>query len=117
MGKGDHTYAIKHSTDNVIQFFIYNGDWFTANVSVDDSFKGDWYHVAGTYDGSELKIYINGGIGATTAHIGAIDVSTGNLTIGINSEENDRLYNGSIDEVRIYNRALTEGEILYLADL
>lgn len=117
VGKGDHSYAIKHSTGNAIQFFIYDGQWIEANVSVDDSFNDDWHHVAGTYNGSELKTFIDGGLNATTAHVGDIDSSTNNLTIGTNSEEDGRYYEGSIDEVRIYNRALTDGEILYIADL
>jgi len=112
--KGDHTYAIKHSTDNNIQFFIYDGGWFTVNAGVDSSFDGDWRHVAGTYDGSELKIYIDGGIKATTTHEGTIDTGTDNLAIGTNTEETDRFYNGAIDEVRIYNRALSTAEMLYI---
>jgi hypothetical protein len=114
VGKGDHTYVIKHYVDNVIQLSIYDGGWFRANVDVDESFNGEWRHVAGTYDGSELKLYIDGGIRAATAHVGAIEIRTDNLTIGTNSEESGRFYNGIIDEVRIYNRALSEGEVLYL---
>jgi hypothetical protein len=117
VGKGDHTYAIKHSANDELQFFIYDGAWFTANVNVDSSFDGDWQFVAGTYDGSELKLYINGGVGAVRAHVGTIETRTHNLTIGTNSEATGRFYNGAIDDVRIYNRALSEGEILYLADL
>jgi hypothetical protein len=116
VGKGDHTYAIKHSDANNIQFFIYDGEWFTANVEVDESFNGDWRFVAGTYDGNELKIYIDGGLRDVTAHVGAIETTTDNLAIGTNSEASGRFYSGVIDEVRIYNRALSEGEILYLAD-
>ena len=114
--KGDHAYAIKHSVNNEIQFFIYDGDWFTANVDVDSSFNGDWRFVVGTYDGSELRIYIDGGLGDVTPHVGTIEVRTNNLFIGANSEANTRFYNGAIDDVRIYNRALSAGEVLYLAD-
>jgi hypothetical protein len=116
VAKGDHSYAIKHADNNSIQFFIYDGGWITANAQVDSSFDGDWHHVAGTFDGSEVKLYIDGGIRATTAHVGTIETSIHNLTIGTNSEEVSRFYNGAIDEVRIYNRALSEGEILYLSN-
>jgi len=114
--KGDHTYAIKHTDDNEIQFYIYDGDWFSANVNVDSSFNGDWRFVAGTYDGNEVKAYVDGGLRAVIAHAGTIEVRTNDLIIGANSEASDRFYNGAIDDVRIYNRALSEGEILYLAD-
>jgi hypothetical protein len=115
VGKGDRAYAIKHSSANVIQFFIYDGSWLTANTNVDDSFNGIWHHVAGTYDGSELKLYVDGTLRATTIYVGTIDVRTNNLTIGTNSEVSGRFYDGAIDDARIYNRALSEAEILYLA--
>ena len=70
--------------------------------------------MAGTYDGLEVKTYVDGILGATTAHVGAIEVQAHNLTIAINSEEIDRYYYGTIDEVKIYNRALSKGEIRFL---
>ena len=114
VGKGDQAYAIKHANSNTIEFFIYDGGWFTANVSVDDSFNGEWHHVLGTYDGNELKTYVDGVLGATTVHQGSIDIQTHNLTIAQNSQETDRYYEGVIDEVKIYDRALTEAEIRFL---
>jgi hypothetical protein len=114
ISKGDHTYAIKHSIDNNIQFFIYDGGWFTANSGVDSSFDGDWHHVVGTYDGSELKIYVDSVLKTTTTHEGTISTASNNLAIGTNTEETDRFYEGVIDEVRIYNRALSAAEILYI---
>jgi hypothetical protein len=114
VGKGDHAYAIKHSSGNQIEFFIYDGDWFAADVRVDDSFNGDWHHVAGTYDGMELKVYVDGGLGVTMAHEGSIEIQSHNLNIARNSEEVDRYYGGVIDEVGIYNRALSEPEIRFI---
>ena len=112
--KGDHTYGVKHYASNQIQFFIYDGSWYTANVGVDDSFNGEWHHVAGTYDGMELKVYVDGALSATTAHAGSIEIQTHNLNIARNSEEDDRFYDGVIDEVKIYNRALSHPEIRFL---
>jgi hypothetical protein len=114
VSKGDQTYAIKHANSNTIEFFIYDDGWFTANVSVDSSFNGDWHHVLGTYDGNELKTYVDGVLGAAVAHQGSIDIQTHNLTIAQNSQETDRYYDGVIDEVKIYDRALTPSEIRFL---
>jgi beta-galactosidase len=117
VGKGDTAYAIKHSDGNSLEFFIYGQDeWHTAYFPVDDSFNGQWHHVAGTYDGSQVKLYVNGGLVGTADYEGPIDINTYPVNIGRNSEATNRLYNGAIDEVRIYNRALSAGEILYLAD-
>jgi beta-galactosidase len=114
VSKGDQTYAIKHANSNTIEFFIYDGGWYTANVKVDSTFNGEWHHVLGTYDGNELKTYVDGVLGATVAHQGSIDVQTHNLTIAHNSQETDRYYDGAIDEVKIYNRALIPSEIRFL---
>ncbi|GAI38188.1 unnamed protein product, partial [marine sediment metagenome] len=71
----------------------------------------EWYHLAGTYDGNELKIYVNGVLKKATFVIGTITKYSGSLNIGRNSYWTNRLFNGAIDEMAIYNRALSEDEI------
>jgi hypothetical protein len=116
ISKGDTAYAIKHASGNTIQFFIYDEDWYSANYSVNDSFNGDWHFVAGTYDGAEVKLYVDGSLTGTTPHEGTIGVQTFNVAVGTNTEAEGRFYWGLIDEARIYNRALTINEITYLVD-
>jgi len=69
-----------------------------------------WSHLAATYDGSNLRLYVNGSQVASTAVTGAITTSTGVLHMGANSVWGER-YTGAMDEARIYNRALSAGEI------
>src|SRR5882724_7114332 len=69
-----------------------------------------WTHLAGTYDGSMLRLYINGIEAAHQAQEGLITASSGPLRIGGNSIWGE-YFKGRIDEVRIYNRALTQAEI------
>jgi hypothetical protein len=69
-----------------------------------------WSHVALTYDGSTLRLYVNGALVASAAGGGAIAASTGQLRIGGNAIWGEWLA-GRIDEVRIYDRALSEPEI------
>ena len=69
-----------------------------------------WTHLASTYDGTTLRLYVNGTQVATLAIAGTITTSTGALRIGGNSIWNE-WFEGMIDEVRIYNRALSAGEI------
>ena len=69
-----------------------------------------WTHVAGTYDGAVLRLFINGVQAASQSIAGAISVSTGPLRIGGNSIWGE-FFQGRIDDVRVYNRALTQGEI------
>ncbi len=118
VGKGDVSYALKgFRTGNVVEFFIYDSTWVTAHADVGDAFNGEWHHAAGSYDGAQLKVYIDGELSAVTDHVGAMALSASSINIGKNSDKSNRFYDGAIDEVAIYNRALTDGEIAKLAGL
>jgi len=73
---------------------------------------GTWIHAAATYDGVNLRLYINGIENATpVAYAGPIAANTSDLTIGGIAT---RYYKGQMDDVRIYNRALSAAEITQL---
>jgi hypothetical protein len=69
-----------------------------------------WTHLAATYDGTTLRLYVNGGQVGSQAAIGAIQASTGLLRLGGNAVWGE-WFAGRIDDVRIYNRPLTGAEI------
>jgi hypothetical protein len=69
-----------------------------------------WTHLAATYDGTTLRIYVNGVQAASKPVSGTIRTSTGVLRIGGNSIWGE-WFAGLIDEVRVYNTALTAAEI------
>jgi glucose/arabinose dehydrogenase/chitodextrinase len=71
---------------------------------------GSWTHVALTYDGSTLRLYVNGVQAATLAASGTIQSSSSPLWIGGNQPYGE-YFNGLIDDVRVYNRALSQAEI------
>jgi parallel beta-helix repeat protein len=81
-------------------------------IQMVDFVEGEWYHVAGTYDGSEMKIYINGEFtGGWVTNISRT-TDAGNLQIGALRKPGEESWlNGTIDEVRIYDRALSKEEI------
>jgi hypothetical protein len=70
-----------------------------------------WTHLAVTYDGFSLKLYINGTLAATRTVRGPIAASTDALHIGGTSALS-AWFSGLIDEVRIYNRALAPAAIV-----
>jgi len=112
--KGNQSYAIKTrglTRRDAIEFFIYENDWHTAHFTVAESFNYEWHHVAGTYDGSQLKLYIDGVLEVVTDYTGSIASTTHNVNIGRNSEATDHFYRGLIDDVRIYDCALNHAEI------
>ena len=69
-----------------------------------------WAHLAVTYDGAAVRLYVNGVQAASTARTGAIRTSTNPLQIGSDSIYG-QYFRGTIDEVRVYNLALTAAEV------
>jgi len=117
VGKGDTSYMLKgHRENNAIEFFIYDGGWITAHADVGEEFNGEWHHAAGVFDGEKLIIYVDGEVGVAVDYEGVgIVPNTYNVAIGTNSQASGRFSEGIHDEVMIYNKALSKGEIRYLA--
>jgi chitodextrinase len=69
-----------------------------------------WTHLAMTYDGTTLKIYVNGALVTSTTQTGTITTSTNALQIGGDTTYG-QYFKGMIDEVRVYNIALTQAQI------
>lgn len=116
ISKGDHQYALKMADEDTLQFFIYDGGWRTVNADVPADFFDTWHRVTGTYDGAQLRLYIDGEQVASKAWTGDIDRSHFEVNIGRNaetmrSEMQGRMAHGSIDSVRIYDQALTAEQL------
>jgi parallel beta-helix repeat protein len=98
-----------------VRMFASNGTVgsYALAISTTNIQNGIWYHFAGTYNDSELKIYINGLREANTATtFSRLGINDEPVLIGVYHK--DRLANqfrGTIDDVRIYNRALSAAEI------
>ena len=69
-----------------------------------------WSHIATTYDGATLRLYVNAVQVGSTAVTGGVAVSANQLSIGGNTVWGE-YFAGRLDEIRIYNRALTQPEI------
>ena len=103
-------------TDAAVQFSIST----TSNLGVslnEGSVKvGEWQHVAGVYDGSQMRVYINGiftgGVYFTSGPIIDNNLSPNYAAIGSSNIESYLLnFDGMIDDFRIYNAALTPQEL------
>ena len=87
------------------------GSFTSSNLSAPSPLPlNTWTHVAATYDGAMMKFYVNGILVASRAQTGALAASTLPLSIGGNSDFGE-YWSGLIDEVRIYNRALSQNEV------
>jgi glucose/arabinose dehydrogenase len=69
-----------------------------------------WSYIAGTWDGTTLKMWVNGVLAGTKAVTGTLANSTGVLHIGGNAIWNE-WFSGRIDEIRVYNRPLSQAEL------
>ena len=74
---------------------------------------GNWYHFVGTYDGTTIRAYINGSLIQQTSLSGPMNNPNSPLNFGSLSPS-PYYWNGSLDDVRVYNRALTGSEVTQL---
>jgi hypothetical protein len=122
--KGDGTYRLTLCGDGLgCSGGVQNGFYFALNAASVISFSsvvvpqtGRWYHVAVTYDGTTAIMYINGVRSASDTGSDTIANDTTSFYIGENSGSLGRQWTGTIDEVRVYNRALSSAEVVNLAN-
>ena len=74
----------------------------------------DWYHIAVTWNNvtNLRKIYVNGDFKTSDTKVGGLIDGLGSTSLGRAGQYPSGYLNGAVDEVRIYNRTLSDGEIL-----
>lgn len=108
-GFGAVYYLAANSDLNQPEVAIYNTGWRKLYGGSAPSVN-QWTHLAGTYDGATLRLYANGSLVSSQAQAGGIQVTNGVLRIGGNNYWGE-FFRGRIDEIRIYNRALSASDI------
>jgi hypothetical protein len=95
--------------NNTFAWVLFNQGWLS-------SFMGDpvtiieantWYHMALTYDGTLFHIYVNGQLTATQAYDAFIPNQDGAVNLGWRSDNGWNAFDGTLDDVAFYNKALT----------
>ena len=115
LGKYDTTtdkraYLLFKSTTTKATFNISeNGTGTSAGVNSVDLTSDEWYHIVGTYDGANVRIYTNGIESNSTPSSVTLNTTDTNLDIG--RFNNDNEYPDQLAQPRIYNRALTAEEV------
>jgi hypothetical protein len=117
---------MKEKTGGLVYALYGNSDAATANRPAVDVFigsdaqvrgtatlpVGSWSHLAATYDGATMRLFVNGTQVASRALAGAMTASTGAFRIGGNSIFSPaERFKGLIDDVRVYDRPLTSAQI------
>ncbi len=90
--------------------FQFNGDpegstWISVQENLT---QGVWYHIVGTFDGASIVCYLNGAEKDSSAISG---ISGGDSAFFIAQDGGDNVFNGIVDEVRVYNKALSNAEV------
>ncbi|SFR61831.1 LamG-like jellyroll fold domain-containing protein [Halogeometricum limi] len=114
----DHYWMFSEAQDQQLRFRLKTGGSTTKLVAPSGTSltSGTWIHAVATYDGSQMRIYKNGNEVASTSKSGNIDTSTSvPVALGSNPQDFGTL-DGRLDEVRIYDRALSQSEIDDLYD-
>ena len=103
--------------NNSIRWNITNSAGSARTISYAGITSGSWYHAVGTYNSStnSMKLYVNGILQASDTVVGTKDSDQPFYGIGRHTESvsgwQNFYFNGLIDEVRVYNRALSADEV------
>jgi Concanavalin A-like lectin/glucanases superfamily/Fibronectin type III domain len=116
IGKGGQgaDFDLQAHGDNKFHFYVANGINVGSTTVIQ---TGVWYHVAGTWDATGLRMYVNG-VQENTNGAQNITRNQSNtpLRIGDQPVFSPRFFNGLIDEAEIFDRALTQAEITAIVD-
>jgi lysophospholipase L1-like esterase len=115
MGTGGAEHYALGFGDNRLVWFVNTTGGMSNPFFGSQAVNQQWIHVSGTYDGAWVRLYVNGVEQFATPHTGTLRSDTRPLTIGgnVNTAAGgaEELFWGRIDDVRLYNRALTPAEI------
>ena len=103
------------NTTNALRFTVLGGPGISSDASLKNAVpEAGFYHLAGVFDGSQARLYLNGTLAATGPVIAGVLFNTLPLRIGAMKDigfGSDDRFEGLIDEVELFDRALTEAEI------
>lgn len=100
-------------------YFQVNGGGSQGEVILVAPFvssSGDWHHVAGTYDGAAVALYIDGQRVATTPYSTPVHYDAGQIAIGAIYGGTLQRVDGTIDELHLIDHALSDAEVAVLAE-
>ncbi len=97
LAKGDTAYALKTNNRKEIEFFVrIGGVWKSATAPTPAGWEGKWTDLAGSYDGKEVTVYIDGRKAGSTPASGAVETNSYPLGVGYDPEHPERVFHGAI---------------------
>ncbi len=115
VSKGDTSWRVSnYGVEKRCHFSIEGPPDYTSVQSGAFLVEGEWYHVCATFDGSALRMYVDGQLERQTLFSGSMGSNSYPVLIGDNAQMQGRFWHGLIDDLRIYNHALSASEITAL---
>ncbi|MFP4058700.1 MAG: LamG-like jellyroll fold domain-containing protein [Candidatus Brocadiia bacterium] len=112
--KGDNYFFLEDFDDGGMNFLVKQGGDL-RHVGIQETLNaGTWYHLAGTYDGTDLKVYLDGQHKESLSMPGLINES--GLPLRIGSDDSGHWFDGRVDDVAIWDFAVDPTQIQQLAD-
>lgn len=114
-GNSPWEYGMNIYTSGVIEADLWQSGGSSSNnlSSTTVVTDGRWHHVAMTTDGASMKMYIDGVLEKIdTTYVGVMSNTAASLYIGDRPEAANSFLDGSVDSVRLYDYALTAGQIV-----
>jgi hypothetical protein len=106
----NYGYMLRVGEGGKLNFALGDGSWHEITTSQILSLN-TWQHIAGTFDGNKMRVYLNGNPVDSLSYTGTI-TATPNINLYLGAHVSySRFYNGIIDEVRIWKKCKTESEI------
>ena len=94
---------------NALHFYIKKTDGSLVGMLVENVLTtGTWMHIAGTYDGTTMKLYLNGQLLKTSTPAGGLYAPSGSFSFSASGSE---AFNGKMDEVSVWNYARAMADI------
>jgi hypothetical protein len=107
----DKGYMLRAGNNGRLSFNLGSGSWHEIVSPAGAMTTGAFYHVAGTYDGVTMRLYVDGNQVASSAASFSIADAAVNLFLGDSQSNPTRVFDGVVDEVRIWNRARSGDQI------
>ena len=114
---GHQQYSLGLAPNNTVRWRLRFGTSHTnvySNMIIPENV---WVHVVGTYDGSSMRLFVDGLLDNELGRTGLFNSEPSPLFIGTDNAADNRRFSGLLDEIAIYNKALTSEEVSLLHGL
>ena len=102
-----NSYWLRLESSGALTMYVYDGTSYEPHATGTTLVAGTLYHVVGTFDGANLRVYVDGTLRATTARAVTIQDNGNQVNVGVGGS----YFDGVMDEVAVYGKALTAQQI------